>query len=122
MRRLIALILMLIVPLQFAWSAAVSLHGHVDGSVMIQVMHAHDHGDHDAGHDDHDASLAGDTGSGHNDDGHHGNHYHPVFSSILMEIGLSLDALPSDRPSPHPLASFHSHTPPLFDRPPLALA
>jgi len=122
MRRLIALILMLIIPLQFAWSAAVSLHGHVGENVAALGVHAHNHGDHDAGHVDHDASLAGDDNNGHNDDGHHGSHYHPVFSSILMETGLSLGVSPTDGPPPHPLAAFLSHTPPLFERPPLARA
>ncbi len=126
MRRLIALVLMFIVPLQFAWSAAANLHGHAGDNVAVLGMHAHDHGDHDAGHTDHDASLAGDTEgdtkTGHNEDGHHGSHYHPVFSSILMETGLSLGVSPPDGPPPHPLAAFLSHTPPLFDRPPQARA
>lgn len=122
MRRLVALILMLILPLQFAWSAAANLHGHAGDNVAVLGVHVHDHGHHDAGHADHDASLAGDSETGHNEDGHHGSHYHPVFSSILMETGLSLGVSPPDGPPPHPLAAFLSHTPPLFDRPPLARA
>lgn len=120
MRRLIALILMFILPLQFAWSAAANVHGHAGDDVAVLGVHAHGHGDHDAGHTDHDPSPAGDTETGH--DGHQGSHYHPVFSSILMEVGLSLGASSPEGPPPHPLAAFLSHTPPLFDRPPLALA
>ncbi|MBU1665450.1 MAG: hypothetical protein KKG92_08620 [Gammaproteobacteria bacterium] len=120
MRRFIALILMLIVPLQFAWSAAAGVHGHLGENVAALGAHAHDHDNHDGEHADHD--VADDTDKGHNEDGHHGSHYHPVFSSILMETGLSLGISAPDGPPPHPLAAFLSHTPPLFDRPPLARA
>ncbi len=121
MRRFVALILMFILPLQFAWSASANLSGHAGDNVAVLGAHAHLHNHHDAGHSDHDASLA-DTENGHNEDGHHGSHYHPVFSSILMETGLSLGVSPPDGPPPHPLAAFLSHTPPLFDRPPQARA
>ena len=93
MRRLIALIIMLIVPLQFAWSAASGLHGHLGEDVAALGMHAHDH-DHDyhnAGHDDHDLSMAGDTDSGH-DKEHHSSHCHHVLSFILTDSSLALGA------------------------------
>ncbi len=122
MRRLIALFLMLIVPLQFAWSAAANLHGHAGDEVAALGVHVHDHAHHDDGHADHDATLTGESETGHNEDGHHGSHYHPVFSSLLMETGPSLGAVASTGPPPHPPAAFLSHTPPLSDRPPLALA
>lgn len=113
---------MLILPLQFSWSAAASLHGHAGDNLAALGVHVHNHGDHDAGHADHDAFLAGDTETGHNEDGHHGSHYHPVFSSVLMETSLNLGVSSPDGPPPHSPAAFLSHTPPLFDRPPLALA
>ena len=125
MRRLVALILMLILPFQFAWSAVLSLHGHAGDNAAALGVHVHSHGDHDAGHAghaDHDASLAADGETGHNEDGHHCSHYHPVFSFIIMENGLNLGVASPDGPPPHPLAAFLSHTPPLFDRPPLARA
>lgn len=120
MRRLIAIIVMIIVPLQFAWAAAVGLHGHAGKDVTTSGFHTHDHDHHGNGHLDHDAS--GDTNKqDHNEDGHHG-HYHPVFSSILMESALTLDIALTSRPILHPPAAFFSRTPPLLDRPPLARA
>jgi len=120
MRRLIALIIMLIVPLQFAWAAAAGLHGHVGKDMASAGFHTHDHDHHESAHPDHDA--AGDTNNqDHNEDGHHG-HSHPVFSSILVESGLTLDIALSGGPLLHPPAAFFSRTPPLLDRPPLARA
>ena len=121
MRRFVILIIMLIVPLQFAWSAAAGLHGRGVGDVATSGFHTHDHDHHESGHSVPDA--AGDTNNNkdHNEDGHHG-HYHPVFSSILMESGLTLDIALSGGPILHPLAAFFSRTPPLLDRPPLARA
>ncbi|MBI4755697.1 MAG: hypothetical protein HY778_09845 [Betaproteobacteria bacterium] len=118
MRRFIALILMLIIPLQFAWSAAAGVHGHLGDNVSALGFHAHDN--HDGEHPDHDAT--GDMDKGHNEDGHHGSHYHPVFSSMLMESGLGLNLPLPDGPPPHQLVVFFSRTPPPLDRPPLALA
>lgn len=119
MRRFIALILMLIVPLQFAWSVAAGLPGHVGKDVAALGLHAHDHDYHDAGHD---AYLAGDTNNGHNDDGHHGGHCHHVLSIILPGSGLMPGMAQADGPIPRPPASFFSRTPALLDRPPLAFA
>lgn len=120
MRRLISLIIMLIVPLQFAWSAAAGLHGHVADDVATSGFHTHDHDHDESGHPGHDTS--GDTNNkDHDKDGHHG-HCHPVFSSILMESGLTLDIALSGGPILHPPAAFFSRTPPLLDRPPLAHA
>jgi len=121
MRRLIALIIMLIVPLQFAWSAAAGLHGRVAEDVTTSGFHTHGHDHHESSHSVPDA--AGDTNNkDHNEDGHHG-HYHPVFSAILMESSLTLDiVLLSGGPILYPPPAFLSHTPPLLDRPPLARA
>ena len=120
MRRFIVLIIMLIVPLQFAWAAAAGLHGHAGKDVATSGFHTHDHEHHESAHPDHDTS--GNTNNqDHNEDGHHG-HTHPVFTSILMESGVTLDIALSGGPILYPPAAFLSHTPPLLDRPPLARA
>jgi hypothetical protein len=120
MRRLIALIIMFIVPLQFAWAVAAGLQGHVGKDVATSGFHTHDHDHHENAHPDHDAT--GDTHhQDHNEDGHHG-HCHPVFSTILMESGLALDIALPGGPILHPPAVFCSRIPPLLDRPPLARA
>jgi len=119
MRRFIALIIMLIVPLQFAWSAAAGLHGYTgDGQARLGV-HTHDHDHHAHGHPGHGAS--GDTDKDHNQDGHH-DHYHPVFLAILAEPGLTLGSTLPGGPILHPPVVYLSRTPPLLDRPPLARA
>lgn len=120
MRRLVALIIMLVVPLQFAWAAAAGLHGHTGKDAFVSGFHTHDHDHHESGHPDHDAS-GGTSNQEHSEDGHHG-HTHPVFSSVLMEAGFALDfALPGG-PMLHPSAAFFSRIPPLLDRPPLVRA
>jgi hypothetical protein len=123
MRRVIILVIMLIVPLQFAWSAVAGLHGHVGEDVAALGFHTHDddhHDHHDQTRPDHTA--AGNTDKDHSEDGHHGSHYHPVFSSILMASGLRLDFAARSGPIAQSPAAFLSHTPPLLDRPPLARA
>lgn len=121
MRRFIALVIMLVVPLQFAWAAAAGLHGHAGHDVAASGFHMHDDGHHDEGaHPDRDAS--GDTNDpDHNEDGHHG-HHHPVFNSLLIASGVTLDSALSGGPILCPAAAFLSHTPPLLDRPPLTRA
>jgi hypothetical protein len=84
-------------------------------------MHAHDHDYHNAGHDDHDLSMAGDTDNGH-DEGHHSSHCHHVISFILPESGLALGPDLSGVSNPHPPDVFFTHTPSLPKRPPLARA
>jgi hypothetical protein len=120
MRRLITLIIMLIVPLQFAWAAAVGLHGHTGNDAAASGYHTHDHDHHKSGHPDH-ADSGGTSNQEHSEDGHHG-HYHPVFSSILMESSVTLDIALLGGPILHPPAAFFSRIPPLLDRPPLARA
>jgi len=117
MRRLVALIIMLLVPLQSAWSVTSSLHGPLDKAVAAGVMHAHDHV-HPAD-DGRDISLAG-TMNGHDEDGYHDSHCHPVFNLVLAESCLTLGAALSNGPILQSATSFFSHTPPLLDRPPLA--
>lgn len=123
MRRLIATLLLLIVPLQFAWSATENLHGHLDNKGPVLGFHSHDddHHHHDDGAVDHDSFAASDTNDGHNDDGHHDGHYHPIFSTLLIESHLKLSEASPNGPPVRPPASFTSHIPPLFDWPPSAL-
>lgn len=120
MRRLFAILLMLLVPLQFAWSAEQGVRGHAGDDLAALAIHVHDADHHHA--DAHDSLAAADLDGSHNDDGHHESHYHPVFSSLLVEPGLSLaEASPGGLAS-RPPASFISRIPPLFDRPPAARA
>jgi len=121
MRRFIALIIMIIVPLQFAWSAAAGLHGHMGKNVAALGIHAYDHDYHDAGHANHDATN-GSTDNDHNNDEHHGGHCHHVLSLFLPEPGLTPGMMPSGGRILHPPAVFFTRTPLLLDRPPLARA
>lgn len=111
MRRLIALILLLIVPLQFSWSAAMGVHGHRGSDSHAVGMQADDHDLHASTDSDHTHTLAADTDVGHNDDGHHVSHCHHVFTAAFMVSGLTLG-----QGSRQPGASggaFHlSHPPP----------
>ena len=123
MHRLIAILLMLIVPLQFAWSATESLHGHLGDENSVAGFHFHDnnHDHHDDELVDHDSLAVDDTANGHNDDGRHDGHYHPIFSLLLIEPDLKLGEVSPDGPPVRPPASFTSHIPLLFDWPPSAL-
>jgi len=122
MRRLIALIIMLIVPLQFAWAAAVGVYGHAGQGVAAAGFHTHGHDHEPHGDTHHDHGAPADSKSQeHGDDGHHG-HTHPVFSSLLAELGLSLAETVPGGPILQSPTGFLSRTPPLLDRPPLARA
>lgn len=128
MRRLVTVLLLLIVPVQFAWSAVVGVQGHLAHDKPSIGIHAHGH-DHDHDHVGEmpdeppgaEASSYGE-GPGHCEDGHYLNHYHPVFSSILIEHELALSARVPDGPIMFDATSFFSHISPPLDRPPLALA
>ena len=121
MYRLVALILMLIVPLQYAWSAASVLHGHLAGAPVSMSTHAHDHDFYAMGHVDHDLSVLGDQDGYHADD-HHGSHCHHVLSLALLEVGpLFAHEVSGCAPGSLNL-TFHSRTPPPLDRPPSARA
>lgn len=124
MRRCIALILMLIVPLQFAWSAVAAVHGHVgeDSPTLGMHAHGHDHAPHGLDSSQHGSTSTSDLDSGHGEDGHHASHYHPVFSSILVESPLMPRMAVTGGEIPHVSSAFLSRIPPLPDRPPLALA
>lgn len=123
MRRLLLIFLMLIVPIQTAWSAGHAVHGHFDRDVASGALHVHDHDG--SSHQDADEpdSIADQVGSGtsnHGGIGHPGSHAHPAFAMIPPNCaaGLSYDA--SELPPPFRSATFTSHIPPLFDRPPAA--
>lgn len=121
MRRLVVLIIMLVVPLQFAWSAALGVHGHPDDVPV--GMHLHDPDHHDTGHVQHappDASpLSGDTQGS---DCHHVSHCHHVFSFILYQFTPPTGPDLKAGPILHAPDAFLSRIPPLLDRPPLARA
>jgi len=120
MRRLVVFLVMLIVPLQFAWAAAAGVHGHVGKDIAAAGFHTHDHEHHDVAPHEHGGSGTSNT-QDHNEDGHHG-HAHPVFTPILTGTGFTLEIVLPGGPILHPPAAFASRTPPLLDRPPLAHA
>src|SRR5574340_297438 len=104
MHRFSALIIMLVVPLQFAWAAAVGIYGHTGKDIAVAGFHTHGHDHHGDAHHDHGAP-ADSNSQDHGDDGHHG-HTHPVFSSLLAEPGLLLvEAVPAG-PIVHPPTGF----------------
>lgn len=124
MRRLIAVLLMIVLPLQVAWSAAHAVAAHAPGAALAGGVHFHDD------HDDHDhrpavpaaidAGAAADADAP--DDDRHGGHSHPV-QSPLAAAPLTMPRLPApDIPPAWLPARFTSHIPVLFDRPPLARA
>lgn len=122
MRRFIALIIMLVVPLQFAWATTTGLYGHLDKEAVVTHVHGHEH-HRGASHASHDLAQPGNAGDPeHNSDGHHGSHCHHVLSFILSP-GDALSCLQlSSGPIQHAPAAFFSRIPPLLDRPPLASA
>lgn len=122
MRRLVALIIMFVVPLQFAWAAAVGVYGHAGQDRSPAGFHTHDVGHDHHGDAHHDHKVPDDTQpQEHGEDGHHG-HVHPVFSSLLAHFGLTLVEAVPDGPIMQPPSGFPSRTPPLLDRPPLSRA
>ena len=123
MQRFIALVIMLLVPLQSAWSVTVSLHGPLSGGKLDGIMHVHEHSHQNVGHPHHEISAAAceDNQCSH-DNGHHDPHCHPVFNSVLSESCLTVDMALTNTPILQADTSFYSHTPPLFDRPPLVRA
>lgn len=127
MRRFIAIWLLVLVPTQYMWSMAQSLHGHRDGDVSMTVLHTHADG-HEAvdGHDDDQfADQQSGVGSNGGDDsiaqGDHASHYHPIFSTLVFEPALELAQAAPSGPPARWSAAFTSHIPSQFDRPPSAL-
>lgn len=121
MRRFIALLVMLVVPLQSAWAVGLGFHGHAD--MNAAGMHVHDNDHHATMHSAHDHAAADNAdGEQHGADGHHGNHCHHVFSFILHQHETLTELELNGGPVLHTPAAFLSRIPPLFDRPPLARA
>lgn len=120
MHRLIVLIIMLVVPLQSAWSTAMALHAHL--TETVPAMASHEHASHT--HDDHSHAfeLADASDPASDEDGHHDHHSHPVFNPVLLGHIQPPMAAHENEPILQAPVSFFSHTPPLFDRPPLARA
>ncbi len=116
---MLSILLIVIVPFQFAWSAVESMHGHLDHQELASLFHSHDDDHHhDTDVDHHDDTADSLPQQGHNDDGHHDGHYHPVHNIIVFEPQLNLGkALPHDPPV-RPPSSFASHIPLLFGWPP----
>ncbi|MGF1644843.1 MAG: hypothetical protein ACFCUJ_14495 [Thiotrichales bacterium] len=128
MYRVIAIVLMLVLPLQFAWSAMAGVHGHLGSSERLMGIHTHvyAHGhDHDASHGhhhEHQLSFSDTDPPEHGDDGHRVCHYHPVFTSILVAARLPISVVVPAEPILHRIAAYISRTSPPLDRPPLAFA
>lgn len=122
MRRLIALIIMFVVPFRFAWAAAAGLHGYLAMDTGgTHVVHDHDH--HDANHAGHGLAAFGSTdGEQPSDDGHHDSHCHHVSSFILHQPGPLPRLELTSGPLRHAPDTFLSRIPPLLDRPPLTRA
>jgi hypothetical protein len=140
MHRLLAIFLMLVVPVQFGWSTALSIHGHSHGDVAALGFHTHD--SHPTGHSDHhhphpgeapsdqtDSGIEkltqnpGGAGSAGQSDGERlDGHYHPILASLVMDIALPLPSTCSGGPPSRPPDALTSRTPPLFDWPPSARA
>jgi hypothetical protein len=112
MRRLILLILMLVVPLQYAWSAVVAMDTH--HAPVTLPAHADDH-PHGVCHD---GAVSAEAGNPH-DDGPHGSHCHHCFHvlALLGNVPLLAHAESGGKLGEWRL-TFYSRTPPLLDRPP----
>ena len=127
MHRFIAILLLVLVPIQFSWSMALSLHGHLDGDASMLVLHKHPDGhqavdDHDGEGltDFHSGAVVdgGDNSTGH---GEPTGHFHPIFSTLVYEPVLEPPQAASAGPHLRWAEAFTSHIPSQFDRPPLVL-
>lgn len=115
MRRLAAFLLACLVPLQFAWAGAQSLHAHASGALAMG-WHAHDdvHGhDHDVGEPSEADSEPGDATTGGAD-----SHFHPPLSTAMIAAPLVVAAPAESSHAAAPPRPFASRTPPPTDRPP----
>lgn len=121
MHRLIVLIVMFVVPLQSAWSMAMTLHVQLAGAPSAMTAHEHDSHAHHNAHS-HVFALTDASDPAPGEDAHHDHHSHPVFNPVLLGHIQPPVAPHSNEPILQAPVSFFSHTPPLFDRPPLARA
>lgn len=118
MRRLLAILLLLIVPFQFAWSTAQGVHDHFGSDGPATGFHSHHDGDH--AHPNAGFATSDPEHSSHHADGHHDGHCHMAFSMILSGSAPALAATPRGGAPAAPPLAFTSHIPPLFDWPPSA--
>lgn len=124
MRRLLAFILILMLPLQSVWSLAQAYWHLDDPSVTIgfHEHHEHGHGEHDAHDQGGDLPGSGaavvDAQQAHNGEGHHEGHSHTVFNMLVTETSVPPAAAMRHVAPSRPPSSFTSHIPPLFDWPP----
>ena len=127
MRRFIAILLLVLVPTQYTWSMAESLHGHLNSDASMTVLHTHADGhhavdDHDGeGHAHHQSDAVSDAGDGSTGPGEFTGHYHPIFSTLVFEPILEPPQAAAAGPHLRWSEAFTSHIPSQFDRPPLAL-
>lgn len=127
MNRFFAILLLVVVPTQYVWSMAQSVHGHLDGDASMMVLHTHgddhqsvDHHDGDGLADSQSGAVldAGDSTTGQGD---HESHYHPIFSTLVFELVLEPTQVAPAGPPSWWSEAFKSHIPSQFDRPPSAL-
>jgi hypothetical protein len=133
-RRLVSVLMLVVLPLQVGWNAALNVHGHAHGDAS-PVFHAHDHDSRGALGDPGDSitggeprsdgtlvkpveALAGIGDAGTPDGDPAEGHYHPIFASLVSHIALIPEAMPAARAPAHPPDTFSSRTPPPFDWPP----
>jgi len=122
MFRFVAVIVVLLVSLQFAWVAAGALYGHAGENVSLIGVHSHEHGhDHGHGHGHADRDAPGESRQDGGDRAHC-EHCHLVLSAVVVESGLTISSSLPGGPILQPPVAYLSHTPALLDRPPLARA
>jgi len=111
MRRAIALLLMILVPLQYGWAAA-SLHLHPGEVAAGELLHI---GGEQAAPG---AAESGPDADGGPADGDHGHHCNHVPTLIIPDCSLPAGITLSDQPVPALAGDHASHIPPVRDRPP----
>jgi len=121
MRRILAILLICLLPLQLSLATAASLHGHLDDFEVAVGFHAHDdEWHHEFAEVPGDVVVHGDMHAERDDDGHHDGHFHHVYSMLVFEVPQSIASPEFRSELPGPSAAFTSHIPRVTDRPPLA--
>lgn len=118
MRRLIALVLLCLVPLQLAWAGVQSLDGHPPGEPGVSGWHVHGDGDEDHGHGHDDAPPGDDAAADGLLDKGGESHFHPSLTLMVVAFYPTPASAKPASPPVAPPRAFASRTPPLFDRPP----